>query len=142
MAFTFKFIPLFSGMLASFAVAVSPVAQLPTDVYAATSCKTGFKTGKTPVSLVVGNKPGCYNVNQAALGKKLLTGTNNTCFACHTLGGSQPYNQMNSNMRAQGYTLQPAQVLAAFNAHQGEMLGATLTSKDAKAISNFLQSIR
>lgn len=112
------------------------------NTYAATSCKTGFKPGKTPVSLVIGAKPKCVNSVQVAAGKKLLTGTANTCFVCHGAAGISPVSQMNSNLRAQGYTLAPADITAAFNAHVTEMSGATITTKDTKAISQYLQSIK
>jgi mono/diheme cytochrome c family protein len=117
-------------------------AQDPVRITAAAPCKTGFKRGKTPVSLVVGTKPGCYDTKLAATGKRLLTGMSNSCFACHTPGGINPFTQMNSNLRTQGYTLAPARISEAFTAHQAEMAGASITSKDAKAISHFLQSIR
>lgn len=105
-------------------------------------CKTGFKAGKTPVSLKTGGKVGCVNTKAASLGKKLLTGTANVCYACHSSGGIQPAQLMSSNLRAQGYTLSPANIMNAFNAHSSEMLGATLTSKDAKNISQYLQTLK
>lgn len=104
------------------------------------SCKAGFKPGKTAVSLEPGAKVKCVNSASAVLGKKLLTGNKNTCFACHAAGGVAPYSLMLSNLQAQAYTLAPTDITAAFNAHSAEMSGATMTAKDAKNISQFLQT--
>jgi hypothetical protein len=49
---------------------------------------------------------------------------------------------MNSNLRAQGYTLAPADVAAAFAANSSQMAGATFSARDAKAVSAFLQTIK
>ena len=106
-------------------------------------CKTGTKAGKTPISLVVGAKVSCYNVASAAVGKKLLTKDfSKSCSTCHSGFGIAPSTQMNTKLRAQGYTLKPASIIAAFNAHASEMAGSVITAKDAKAISNYLQSIK
>ena len=107
------------------------------------TCKTGFKAGKTPVSLVVGAKPGCYKVVSATAGKKLLTtDKTKTCMGCHSSLGIAPASLMNSNLRTQGYTLKPASIQAAFDAHSAEMLGSIITPKDAQAISAYLQSLK
>ena len=105
-------------------------------------CKEGFKRGKTPLSLVAGAKPGCVSTTQAAVGKKLLNGTNKACYICHSATAPYPPKQMISNLREQGYTLKSADILASFNAHFSEMSGGPITSKEAKAISNYLQSIK
>lgn len=106
-------------------------------------CKTGFKAGKTPASLVVGAKVSCVNIKQAAAGKKLLTSDHtNSCFACHSSIGIAPSSQMNSNLRTQGYSLKTASLLTAFNAHLDQMAGASVSTKDLKAISSYLQSIK
>lgn len=121
----------------------SPISNQVDSYAALPACKTGFKRGKTPVSLVAGAKAGCYNVATAAKGKKLLTkDTLNTCVTCHSSLGVSPVSQMNSNMRNQGYTLSAANITAAFNAHAAEMNGALMTSAQAKWISHYLQSIK
>jgi mono/diheme cytochrome c family protein len=105
-------------------------------------CKVGFKPGKTPVSLTTGAKVSCVSTKSAAAGKKLLTGMAKTCFACHGPMGIAPASLMSSNLRAQGYTLKPADITAAFAAHLPEMGAVTMSSKDAKDISAYLQSIK
>ena len=141
-----KLAMLSTTLLLSIGFEVAPRTDLQSaspDSYAAVApCKTGFKRGKTPVSLVEGAKPGCYKISLAATGKKLLLGTNNTCFACHSAAGISPTSTTNGKLRDQGYTLQPASILSAFNAHQSEMSGASLTLAQAKAISSYLQSIK
>ena len=112
------------------------------DSYGKLVCKSGFKAGKTAVSLVPGAKVSCYNVAAAAAGKKLLIKVGNTCFACHMPGGINPYTAMIGNLRTQAFTLKPASITAAFAAHADQMSGAVMTAKDAKNISAFLQSIK
>lgn len=109
----------------------------------AIQCKTGFKAGKTPISLKTGDKVGCYNVKLADTAKKLLTtDMSKSCFACHASGGITPVSKMNKNLRKQGYTLTPSSISSAFRAHSSEMAGASLSTAQAKAISNYLQSIK
>jgi|GEM_PF-4662994 len=116
--------------------------ELNTDA-AKLTCKTGLKAGKTPISLVVGGKVSCYNIVSAAAGKKLLTKDfSKSCSTCHSGFGIAPSTQMNSKLRSQGYTLKPASITAAFNAHSSEMAGSIITAKDAKLISYYLQSIK
>lgn len=113
--------------------------------HAATSCKPGTKKGKTPISLKSTDAPGCFNIALAASGKKLLTASL-PCKTCHasnaTLYPTGPVTKMNSNMRAQGYTLSVANIKKAFAAHIDEMAGASLKGSEAKAISHYLQSIK
>ncbi len=111
--------------------------------YAALLCKKGTKAGKTPISLKAKAKVACYNVKLAAAAKRLLTlDMTKSCFACHASGSAHPVTTMNANLRLQGYTLKPASILSAFNAHGAQMMGASLTSAEAKSISNYLQSIK
>jgi len=106
------------------------------------NCKTGFKPGKTPISLAPGAKVSCVNVKSAALGKQLLTGTSNICFTCHSTSGPYPVTQMLLNLKNQGYNLKPAQIFVAFNEHSALMSGATITSKDSKNIASYLQTLK
>lgn len=135
--------PSLIALLLSAAVLTYSGTLGPSSSLAALPCPDGFRRGKTPVSLVVGAKTGCYNIKRAAAGRRLLT-TDNTrpCAACHNSVGIAPVSQMHSNIRALELTLRPADIEAAFAANIGEMAGATITSKDAKAISAYLQSIR
>ncbi len=110
--------------------------------FAATKkCKVGFKKGKSPVSLVAGEAVGCLNKLSIAAGKKLLTGFQNSCFACHATGADVPAAELMSNLRTQGYTLSASSLRAAFTAHSDEMSGATMSAADAKKLSQYLQSL-
>ncbi len=132
-----------ASVVALFVTMASGVAFSPVDEAIAApklSCKAGFKPGKTAVSLVPGAKVKCVNSASAVLGKKLLTGNKNTCFACHAAGGIAPYTLMLGNLQTQNYTLAVTDITTAFNAHSAEMSGATMTAKDAKNISQFLQT--
>ena len=106
------------------------------------TCKAGFKAGKSGISLKPGAKPGCVDTKLAAAGKKLLTGMTNTCFACHGAGGISPSSQMIGNLRAQGYSLAPGKITSAFNAHLAEMGAVSITGKNAKEISAYLQTLK
>lgn len=118
-------------------------SDAPSIYLAAVKCKAGLKPAKTPISLVPGAKVGCIDPKKAALGKKLLTSDyTQSCFACHAAGGIAPSTMMNSNLRAQGYTLTPANITAAFNAHLAQMTNATLTPKNTALIIQYLESIK
>ena len=103
-------------------------------------CKAGFKIGKTPISLLPTGKVSCVNTKSSNAGKKLLTTSSSTCGACHSASGITPPTQMLENLSAQGYTLAPASLLTAFAAHQSEMGSVSLTNKDAKLVSAYLQT--
>lgn len=105
-------------------------------------CKAGYKPGKTAISLVAGDKVACVDPKSAALGKKLLTSVGNSCFACHAVGGMSPATHMSANLQAQGFTLKPVSILSAFQQHSAVMAGLTLTAKDAKNISQYLQTLK
>lgn len=133
-------------LIITFALVFLPINS-PDHAYAATSCKVGTKLGKTPISLKIGDKPGCYNIKLAAAAKKLLTtDASKSCKLCHANSSSlfpiAHVKSTNANLRTQGYTLKPASITAAFNAHKSQMMNATIKSSDAKAISNYLQSIK
>lgn len=104
-------------------------------------CKTGFKAGKTAVSLVPGAKVKCVDTKLAASGKKLLTAAG-VCGTCHGLKGPYPATNMNANLAAQGYNLTAARITAAFKAHLGEMGSVGITAKNAKDISAYLQTLK
>ena len=128
-------------------VCLFSVTNSPDNALAATKCKTGFKLGKTPVSLVVGDAPGCYSVKLAAAAKKLLTGNvARKCITCHAAGTVlfpiAHVANMNTNLRNQGYSLAPDQITAAFNMHVTQMIGSKMSNAEAKQISQFLQSIK
>ena len=116
-------------------------------VASAATCAPGTALGVTPISLKKGDKPGCYNTALAALAQKLLTSdANKSCKLCHApsavLYPTARVGNINSNMRKQGYSLKPAMITVAFNRHISKMLGAKMSGADAKAISNYLQSIK
>lgn len=115
-----------------------------TEYFARPTCKKGFAAGKTSISLLPGGKVGCYNIAKAKAAKKFLTlDMGRTCASCHGASGLYPYTLMSSNLRSQGYTLKPANLLAAFDEHLSQMVVDTpLMMSEAVALSNFLQSIK
>ena len=139
---------LLAGLVSSPAKEMAPLVGLSaqSQAYAAAKpkCVAGVsKVAKTPVSLVAGDKLKCVNIKKAQAGKKLLvTDKSKTCYSCHSAFGVSPYTSMNSNLRTQGYTLAPDQIMAAFNAHASEMSGATISAKEAGIIGIYLQSIK
>ena len=125
------------------ALAVAVLTLAAPNAWAGAKCKAGTKPGKTAASLKAGDKVGCYNVKKAAQGKTLLTADKTkACFACHSLTGSVPPAQVLANLRDQGYSLVPAKIVAAFQAHTAEMGNSTLNTSQAVLIGQYLQSIK
>ena len=120
----------------------SAISREDTTPRAAVPCKVGFKRGKTPVSLVTGAKPGCVSTKASTAGKKLLTQMGNVCYACHSSMGISPAASMLTKLKNQSFTLKPADITAAFNLHVSEMAGASMTSKQAKEVGAYLQTLK